>query len=251
MSSPAGSLRGPYLKLKRAGFHLDRLHDDQLAPYIARQKQRITSEVDPRTGDKGFWLDPEPVPSEWGPMIGDVLTNLRSSLDHLARQLVIANGRGASDSFFPLFDDPIDFLCRAMPVLRKLDATGQAILDQAQPYNRANPPQDAALWLLNNLCNIDKHRHLHVTLSVMRAAVAYGGPWQVLRAHHGPIDKRTELLAVAKMHAHVDPTFLLDVAFAECRRFGMPLIVWDFFVEVIDDISTIFTRCFDAGLLAK
>jgi hypothetical protein len=36
----------------------------------------------------------EPVPAveEWGPIIGDVVHNLRSALDHLVWQLTIANG---------------------------------------------------------------------------------------------------------------------------------------------------------------
>ena len=79
-----------------------RQHIDALRPLI---RQLIEGGADTFSNDldrsSGWWtlrLKQKPVPVEFSFMIGDILHNLRSTLDHLVWQLTIANGK-TPDSF--------------------------------------------------------------------------------------------------------------------------------------------------------
>ena len=54
----------------------------------------IVAESDPNTGDQVFKFRVRaPIPVDLSLVIGDAVHNLRSALDHLAWQLVLANGQ--------------------------------------------------------------------------------------------------------------------------------------------------------------
>ena len=98
---------------------------------------------------------------EYSVVVGEVAHNLRSSLDHLVWQLVSANGEPPDrKNAFPIISTESDYRKQSESKLRGLtDGQRQEIKD-FQPFrdNRAGPH----LWMLNVICNIDKHRHLNV-----------------------------------------------------------------------------------------
>ena len=103
---------------------------------------------------------------EWGVRIGEIVHNLRSSLDLLMWQLVLLRqGRVPDrphDVYFPIVDDPRDFRKRyAVGLIEQADVK---ILDRFQPYRRREGPDHwSGPWIhplmhLKDLSNDDKHR---------------------------------------------------------------------------------------------
>ena len=88
------SLEGCWAKVQRADMHLDFLHQrvksfvDDGGPYD------LQTQPDSKTGEITIYgeVTGEPPTDEWGAIIGDVVHNLRSALDHLVWQLTIADG---------------------------------------------------------------------------------------------------------------------------------------------------------------
>jgi hypothetical protein len=105
----------------------------------------------------------------WATLVGDIVHNLRSSLDHLVHQLVIANGKEpASSNQFPICDTESGY---DREVTQKKRLIGVATHDAArvretQPFVRAGryrgtaPPRIQPLAQLRDLSNRDKHRLL-------------------------------------------------------------------------------------------
>lgn len=101
------------------------------------------------------------VPSHIPAIIGDILFNFRSALDHLANRLVIAPTK---DTAFPIFCDRLDRngKPRSVGVAGGIHPKALAIIERLQPYHRSDPRADL-LCILRELNNADKHRLLLVT----------------------------------------------------------------------------------------
>jgi hypothetical protein len=96
-------------------------------------------------------------------LIGEVLYQLRSSLDHLIWQLIEANGNTPTDrSEFPIFKDSKKFKAGGAKI-RGVSRTAASIIEVLQPFHSGKGVDDP-LWILHNLNNIDKHRVLLVTV---------------------------------------------------------------------------------------
>lgn len=107
------------------------------------------------------------VPSDIALIVGDILGNLRASLDHLARGLVWTSGAEPSDqgtkTSFPCTKvdarkAPVKIACSKGAVTPDV----MDIVEQLQPYHRQPDPEQHPLFRLNDLANFDKHRELHV-----------------------------------------------------------------------------------------
>ena len=103
---------------------------------------------------------------------GDCVHNLRSSLDHLAHQLVrVANNTPDGSTAFPVLDERMTDKgnVKTLSVSGGVTPDALALIEAAQPYQRGeDDPTLHPLWLVQNLDNIDKHR----TLNVMAGMVA-------------------------------------------------------------------------------
>jgi hypothetical protein len=89
-------LDGCRLKLARADQHLKAL-DQEIDWFLKRNPQLFTHERNAQTGEDLLWtLTRTNPPDEWSCIVGDVLYNLRSCLDHLAWQLVLLAGNEPS-----------------------------------------------------------------------------------------------------------------------------------------------------------
>lgn len=101
------------------------------------------------------------IPYEIPIIVGDVIQNLRSALDHLAYQLVIVGTNSAGphpDASFPAAEDAKKY--KAMRDGKKTKGMREAAkdaIDAIEPYGGG---KGAALWHLQCLNNIDKHRLL-------------------------------------------------------------------------------------------
>ena len=95
-------------------------------------------------------------------IVGDVVHNLRSALDHTVWHL---GDPSDPRSCFPIFETEDGFKRRGLGVLRGVaDKTIEVIRDH-QPFLLKEGPKRHPLWLLHLLSNVDKHRKLGAVAS--------------------------------------------------------------------------------------
>lgn len=183
-----------------------RLLKADIAAFCEEKARLIVREPDPEDEEMERWVyrgdRPQP-PIEWSIRAGEFAYNLRSALDHLVWQLVEVNGGKPSNSnAFPIYnpiyeDSPTDKeiehrLRRAIGCrLRGVSPCAKHYIKSVQPYKNDHAGIGKGLQLLNDMCNIDKHRHLVV------ANVRWTGYWpKVITSANFPmpyIDSNTYL----------------------------------------------------------
>lgn len=215
---------GPTLKLRRAEEHIRDLNL-RITDYLARRPYRVSEDLYTQPGEYNLRLKVlEWPPHEWGPLIGDVLTNLRAALDHAVYDLTIAKtGKPLKGTGFPILGEPSawDALdARGKPrqssgtgLLRGVHEMAMAEIERMQPYNSREGELGHRLSTLSKLVNADKHRTLTVCGSTIKVAVLHHVPgvqhWVTGR---GPfIDGQP--LASLPMAGDEKPNFQLDLAF--------------------------------------
>jgi hypothetical protein len=129
--------------------------------------------------DTGWWIfsaSCKQISLRYSNIVGDCVHNLRSSLDQLVAQLVIAGGgRPNRKHQFPITQKPNDFNRQAKTQLMGVSEAHRAIIERAQPYDERDDGSGApqALTVLNDLSNRDKHRLINAVMLVAGA----GQPW--------------------------------------------------------------------------
>ncbi len=103
-------------------------------------------------------------------LAGEILYQLRSSLDHLVHELVILSGnaeklKDSRKHQFPIFESKSGYDKRAGRMIDGVSNNIARLVEQQQPYvHRPARPHDDALWILQDLNNTDKHRLIPVTV---------------------------------------------------------------------------------------
>ncbi len=228
----AGDLTGVKRKIERAHHHLAELRES-LEDALDASGERFSSEFDPQTGQQVYRAHGLPkIGPQWSLMVGDVLHNLRSALDHLAWQLVILDGgEPGVQTQFPVRETPFnksgDLTATQLnpPVndARILDA-----LEASQPYRGADgsPAQvdRNPLWLLHRLNIIDKHRLLLVVVCALNSHEMWWGgdsdmPVPSIKVSLAPVDEDSPVAwfgwGDAKPPVGFDPHLSLTVSFHE------------------------------------
>jgi hypothetical protein len=99
------NFRGPRLKIKRAKKHITELHNEVVA-YVSRHPYLMVVQQD---ADPEYycWVlrIRENIPEELSVILGDIVHNLRASLDILACELVRLNGADTHNVYFPFSID--------------------------------------------------------------------------------------------------------------------------------------------------
>lgn len=165
--------------------------------HIANLKQAITDASDPKLSRFPLEYDPKlgkhvmgvngvpPIDPEWPLVVGEILYNLRSALDHLAWQLVLFDGKKPYDKTqFPIREAPFDRRVKGKRIptqLRPPVSNPQILeaLEKVQPYSGVNGEggdfRHSPLWRLNRLRNIDNHRLLLVVTAVLDVGEMWWG----------------------------------------------------------------------------
>lgn len=126
-----------------------------------------------------------PTPPHWGAIVGDVLHNLRSALDLLAWQAVIAGGgTPGKKTGFPVNAHNEDEQGDKNVTVALKGAVPElvAAMRRFQPYNRCHTTEalrNDALWVLHRLNIEDKH-HLLVTCAAVVGDVSHEVPYEAL-----------------------------------------------------------------------
>jgi hypothetical protein len=170
-----------FLKLERAGEHLDELRR-RLAPFSELQEFKLRRRVDkrgrPRTAAYSVYVD-EPQDPMLPIIAGDFLYNLRSALDHAAVAKVPSKYKRTVS--FPIFtEDPFEVdLETGSDISARADQRDawarctagmspyvvQYLRDEVQPFTAVKRQpggnaKDHLLAILSALQNADKHRQL-------------------------------------------------------------------------------------------
>ena len=150
-------LRGSQLKVERAKRHLAEVEREMIAFFDRRPFAKYT-EVEPDTGDRLTRIRiREPVPVELGPLVGDVIHNLRSAFDLLAADVVVAGGGTVSNSTeFPVSYAEDHFRKKGIHKVKGASPAAIALIERHQPYRDGNEP----LLQLHRLDILDKHQSL-------------------------------------------------------------------------------------------
>ncbi len=234
MTKPIDQVR---VKIERAKEHVRDL-EARIQAFFKSNPYRVIREDDPETGDSVFRVQTSvDVPIEWAAMVGDVIQNLRSSLDHLVWQLVLANG-GTPDRHtgFPIGEDANKYKAQLTGKVQGMSQTALDQIDALKPYAGGNDP----LWRLHDLNNVDKHRLLLAVGSAHRNIVIdFGKAFPDMRISAPlalrPADRLFPLKDGAEVYRILaaargseideDPKFTFEIAFGESQiADGEPLI---------------------------
>jgi hypothetical protein len=149
------------MKLARAEEHLAALNTEAATFLNSGPYDLVTAR------DAGIWSSRvvyhKPAPNQLIMLIGDVLSNLRAALDHLAWGLA---GRHADKrTEFPIFIDHARFhgsgRASGISKMHDMPVPAQDIIESMQPYHGSLPEMES-LWLLQQLNNEDKHHALNL-----------------------------------------------------------------------------------------
>jgi hypothetical protein len=185
------------LKAKWAHDHIGDL-DRALEEFFDTRPYVVSPKKNAETGEAVYYYSGcSPFPIAIHGHVGDALYNLRSALDHLAWQLVIANGKTpGTGTGFPIFDpsakDSKSLFNRKVNGIR--DETVEAIA-RLKPYKGG----DNSLWLLHQLNGIDKH---HEVLGI--------GTSHIGQTHLPSVQKEIEANWL-RMHPQGDPAFISSI----------------------------------------
>ena len=155
---------------------------DEVSSVLNSQLERFLEELNTDKTTQSFRIEIEKnIWSTWSLRLGNILSDLRSSLDYLAFQSAGRRsycGRCRRYIYFPIKNpEPRNGLATALSCHFKPEII--EVMELFQPYNSSNTkffaPGDGGvinstehrchyLWFLNKAANIDKHRFLTVTL---------------------------------------------------------------------------------------
>lgn len=224
-------------KIERAHEHIRDLNR-QVEAFHSGNPYRAIVENDLKTSDRVIKLRIcEPCPSRLLTVLGDAIHNLRSSLDHLMWQLVLANGRTPNkNTFFPIHDTKVAFDNARKQREQEIGIQATDLLNELKPYAGGND----MFWSLHHLDIIDKHRFLITTVASNVGVSVYSGvplpiefffPDSTSAVRTFPtsdaVGDGTVLFRMPLSHmknaTYVDPEFSFHIAFGEvCER--QPLV---------------------------
>ena len=208
----------------------------------------------------------ETLPPEWGIILGDVMHNARSALDHLVWQLVLANGqRPGKHSAFPICTTEGGWnqavANRApnrgpSPLAGVSEKCWTFIRDQ-QPWTNTEVADVGRLPLANlrRFSNIDKHRMVHSTVAYLAGqtpTIELGSPiawigWEQFTPPGTLLEDGAEVARVQvrlppdveNPHMDVHLNLPTSIMFGQPGSEYVPIVV---FGKILDDVSTIVTE---------
>lgn len=174
------------IKVDRAKQHIVEL-GKAITSFFESEPYKIGTKHDPKTRKLIYYLAfVQPVPSNISCIVGDIIHNLKSALDHLAYQLFLIgnNGSGGNerDICFPFVDTTtVDGLRAFEQKTAGMRPKAKEALLKIEAYENG---KGHALWQLHKLSIIDKHLTL--------VPVILSGGYSVdLGAHISPFVEKT------------------------------------------------------------
>lgn len=148
-----------------------------LRTYYETQAHRLTGHFNPATKQVSFHSNVGAPPERFFTLLGDILHELRSSLDQTAWILVEHAGNQPNENTkWPILSvapmapqsGPNRGVAPAPHVAGGVSASATSIIENSQPYKKAPYEALHPLWALERLNIVDKHRHVVVERSFYR-----------------------------------------------------------------------------------
>ena len=240
------SLDGIREKIKRAKEHIRNL-DAEITTYLdgADHAVTFTTEFDPGKGDyrRNAVVSGSAFPERFSIISGEVVHHLRSCLDHLVWQLVLAHDKEAPGDWleFPIFWDLEKYPAGARSKIKGISPEAADLIERLQPYHAVGAEKDHPLLVLHDLDVIDKHRLLILVGGELNI---FGGQ-TVLTSE---LNKKIVFQLTRTRTAHPDADYQIsfDIAFDKLgTRRGEPVIpslqqLTNFLSGVIDSFESEF-----------
>ncbi len=243
-------------KIVRAAEHFQSL-ESEVQRYFQANPGKLVRE--PNTPDNEILFSfGGPVPSRFGLIIGDCIQNLRSSLDYLVWELVLAaNNQPGKHNMFPICSSPDIFKDALSNRKRLLGVHPDAIaeIEALQPYHLGMDFKKAILWALDELANLNKHCRIPVTDLAARETMTDvsidkdGRTWMNIPA--GPVptldrDAKFGPYPVVGGQVQMNSKLVAGIAFGEGAAKGieisMSLNLWLYYIR--EKVIPIFERFF-------
>jgi hypothetical protein len=220
------------LKIARANHHAKALKT-AIDAWLKDRPYEVTLDKDPETGEQVCRIHVlRHPPPEWSILIGEIVYGLRSALDHAVYGLSAPpGGDPPNGTEFPIFKDEAMFRNTNRPgglwKARGLSPAALSVVDSVQPFRHGGQEPDRhLLWVLQELCNVDKHRMLNLSstaLGAMNLTLEAEGSVQVQRSkvrEDGPIEDGAEMvrwsvIASGEGKVEMNGQIAVDVAFNE------------------------------------
>ncbi len=166
-------LKSAYLKVERAKQQVTEL-ESKISLFFEKRPYTIYRECDSKNGDELIVYYPtEAIPLEWSVLIGEILFNLRSSLDLAVYELTIKEiGNPLPKTEFPIFNDRASFFQTkkngdaasgsGLFKIRGLNQKTQDCIEQLQTYHVHVLGGITYVKILHDLNIVDKHKELHI-----------------------------------------------------------------------------------------
>jgi len=186
------------------------------------------------------------IPEEIALIAGDVVHNLRTSLDHVVCCLVAENGQSMDDVSFPFARSARYFKKSASKKIRKIPTAAKILIKRLKPYRGGND----FLYCLHELDIRDKHRTLTLCTIYMGSwsgTFSCDHPIDVSAGPFAPLEQGVHLFTFptgAKFEQNLGITFTISLADVEGAN-GEPIIdLLTKFVRLCERIIGIFERRF-------
>lgn len=132
----------------------------EVKSFFDSQPYKIDTKLDPQSKRLIYYLvKADRVPEKIALITGDIIQNLRSSLDHLAYKLFTigpGNGTDGHHIYFPIAKDFDQYEGDKSRKTEGLTQQAKDLIDSVKPYKEGNN----ILWRIHELNNTDKHRLL-------------------------------------------------------------------------------------------
>ena len=163
-------LDGVLQKIERADEHIKNLNDE-IGTFIEDNYRIVSKPDDDATTSIITVVGPDP-PLRFSVIVGEIIHQLRSSLDHVIWQLVLANGKVPTRYHqFPICDSVEKFKkARKRGNIKGISSTAAALIEECQPYwqlKREKRIESSKLRILREMNDTDKHKLLMIVIAQM------------------------------------------------------------------------------------
>ncbi len=147
-------------KMHHTNLHFEKLQGE-IRNYYALQPAKLILHPDSELTLPSVMLQTiVPIPRRIPLIAGDCLQNLRSCFDYLVWQMVTKTGKTPSKQSFPVCTTPEGWANAHGGRLRGIPAQAKTAIHGMQPYKRGSNFITHPMYVLDELTNINKHRHL-------------------------------------------------------------------------------------------
>ncbi len=166
MSHP---LDGCWAKIERAKENIKNL-EAEISAFVQPDPYIIAGNVNHQTKECTFVANAKTIPLRFSVLTGEIIHQLRSSLDHLIWALALqSHATPGPDIGFPICLTEEKFkAAKKRGKINGISGSAQAIIESLQPYRNAdwrNTVSDNPLRIIQEFNNTDKHRLLAVVVS--------------------------------------------------------------------------------------